>query len=221
VRGDLPDPQTVANLPIQVTSNVPVATSGGSGAAKRDDNSRHRVECVQLGIDQRGHGRGSKHRNAGIGNFEGAYDECDRSAIESRRVCRPHVRSERGCVGGSHTVAKPDHHDVGEWNDWRESERSGCDVRARRLRVYDGDRDIDVRYDFDESKRNGLRSARYSDRANDADSTSATSTGTALSTVEPSVTSSASAGGSGTTATISSASSAIGPFQVPTSASVM
>jgi hydrophobic/amphiphilic exporter-1 (mainly G- bacteria), HAE1 family len=33
VRGDLPDPQTVANLPIQVTSNVPVATSGGSGAA--------------------------------------------------------------------------------------------------------------------------------------------------------------------------------------------
>jgi hydrophobic/amphiphilic exporter-1 (mainly G- bacteria), HAE1 family len=33
VRGDLPDPQTVANLPIQVTSNVPIATSGGSGAA--------------------------------------------------------------------------------------------------------------------------------------------------------------------------------------------
>jgi hydrophobic/amphiphilic exporter-1 (mainly G- bacteria), HAE1 family len=33
VRGDLPDPQTVANLPIQVTSNVPIAASGGSGAA--------------------------------------------------------------------------------------------------------------------------------------------------------------------------------------------
>jgi HAE1 family hydrophobic/amphiphilic exporter-1 len=33
VRGDLPDPQSVANLLIQVTSNVPIATSGGSGAA--------------------------------------------------------------------------------------------------------------------------------------------------------------------------------------------